>query len=199
MRGGDQWEVVVLVAEVSAAGADEDSGRVRESRGRIGVESLAPRRPRAVLDRTVRGVQAEHVGAADELQQLAVAGQCAGVVVGNLGRDAGWPVAGIPLRDRTDRRRAGIDRREDLRGRASGSADGAGSGDDDAWRCHGGSRISASRRSARRCRRDDGRRGSCSNPRNRANSTARAGSGARAVHRARCRRHNPGRGRAGWH
>ena len=90
LGGGDQREVVVLVGE----------GCRRPSRRRLRCESAkrVGRRPRraiarqageaALLDRAVGGIQAEHVGAADELQQLAVAGQCAGVVVADLGGDA---------------------------------------------------------------------------------------------------------------
>jgi hypothetical protein len=120
---GDQRQVVVLVGKAAAARADEHAGRVGKVRGRGFVQGVAPGAEPGVFDRAVGCVQAEHVGAADVLEQLAVAGQLAGVVVGHLGGDGHRPAAGVPLRDRRQRRAAFEQGGEDGLGRLASAAD----------------------------------------------------------------------------
>ena len=131
-----QREVVVLVQERAAARADVDAAAVVEATGGGLVERRAPGGEPGALDRAVGGVQAEHVGAADVLQQLAVAGQRRRVVVAHLGGELRRPARGVPLRDRADRGVARRHGREDRGRRTARAADRAAAGDQYALRRH---------------------------------------------------------------
>ncbi len=90
----------------------------------------APRMNPGRVDRLACRVEPEHVGAPDQLVQLAVLDQRARIEVRHLGGDAHRPAGGVPLRDR--RRSPNVRRARAARicaGIHAGRADRAGAGD----------------------------------------------------------------------
>ena len=128
----EQRKKVVLVLVGPATRADIDAGGVVEARPGLRIECVAMRDQPGRLDRLAGGVDAEHVGTPDELEQLPVVEQRTRIEVGDLGRDPHRPARSVPLPDRRDRRPAGANRRKDLGRRLACAADRARSGDDDA-------------------------------------------------------------------
>ena len=83
----------------------------------------------AAVDGAAGGVEPQHVGAADQLVQLAVLDQRAWVEVGHFRGHRHRPSADVPLPDRRDRRAPFAQRGKDVRRAHSRRADGAGTGD----------------------------------------------------------------------
>ena len=79
----------------------------------------------------IRGVEAEQIGAPDQLVQLAVLDHRARIEIGDLAGDTRRPAGRVPLRDRRDRRAPARTAVEDLPRALPGGADRAGAGDDD--------------------------------------------------------------------
>jgi hypothetical protein len=73
----DQREVVVLVLVVAAARSRVEARALGERRGVAFVEAVAVRDVAGFAHRFGRGVEPHDVGAADELQELAIAASCA--------------------------------------------------------------------------------------------------------------------------
>ncbi len=127
-----QREKIVLVLVAATTRADIDARGVIEMRLSVRIECIAMRGEPGCLDRLAASVDAEHVGAPDELEKLPVVEQRARVEVGDLGRGLHRPSRCVPLRDRRDRRLAGTNCREDLRRLLACAADRARSGDNNA-------------------------------------------------------------------
>ena len=129
--GGQERKVVVLVLEIAAARADDHAAAVAVAGGLRFAQSVAMDHDARFVDGAPRGVQADEVGAPDELVQLAVVDHRARIEIRNLPGDVHRPAGGVPSLDRAHRGGAGTDRRENVRRLRAGGADGAGSGDDD--------------------------------------------------------------------
>ena len=122
LAGGEQREVVVLALVASAPRPDVDPGAVVVG-GCLGLaQGGAVRGQPGAFDRPIGGVQAEHVGAADELLDLAILQQRHGVQVDDLTGDPARPAGGVPLLDRRQRRLATADGAPDLGGLLAGRA-----------------------------------------------------------------------------
>ena len=129
---GEQRQVVVLALVVAAARADVDAAAVAV-RGGAGLTQRGAvlKKPRG-FDRVAGGVEAEQIGAPDQLVQLAILDERARIEVFHFAGGAYWPAGRIPLRDRADRAAPVEHRGKNRLRRHAGGADGAACGDDDA-------------------------------------------------------------------
>ncbi len=141
-----QREVLVVEVECAAAGAHVATGRFAERDVGVLVQRLAIAGEAGLRDRLRRSMQAEHVGAADQLEQLPIAGQLVRVVVFHLRRVVARPGGRVERLDRRDRRAALERAIDDVGGAAARGADRAGPGDDHA--AHGWTPTLAARAAA---------------------------------------------------
>ena len=99
VRFRHQRKEIILILVVAAARADVDAGAVAVDRAGCLVQGVAPRRESRGVDRAIRRVEPDEIGAADELVQLAVVDQRARIEVRDFAGGRAGPARRVPLPD----------------------------------------------------------------------------------------------------